>query len=275
MTLETHNNRFSRFAILVGVVGTGVLFTLPGLAETTFYRGRVMISPAEEMRLAAEKVNSGMMEPVSSNVSPRPTTPTATTPMPEGSQVTPGTTPSDMGSTSQQVPGTAMEPTPSTSMPQNSQATPSQTSGSPASDSSSSTQTVVEVAANNRSFTTLTAALKAAGLTDALSQSGPFTIFAPTDEAFAALPQGILQELLKPENKAVLVKVLTYHVVPGRVTSNQLSSGNVSTVEGKSVAVQVNDGNVRVNDARVIQADVNASNGIIHAIDKVILPPDM
>jgi uncharacterized surface protein with fasciclin (FAS1) repeats len=134
----------------------------------------------------------------------------------------------------------------------------------------------VTLAASNDSFKTLTAALKAAGLTETLSGEGPFTVFAPTDAAFAALPQDALQELLKPENKDILVKILTYHVVPGRVTSTDLKSGEVKTVEGDPVNVKVDPAaGVTVNDARVVQPDIQASNGIIHAIDKLILPPSL
>jgi uncharacterized surface protein with fasciclin (FAS1) repeats len=135
--------------------------------------------------------------------------------------------------------------------------------------------TVAQVTASDSSFKTLSAALKAAGLEGTLSQAGPYTVFAPTDEAFAALPAGTVEGLLKPENKALLVKVLTYHVVPGEVTSDKLSSGSVTTVEGNSVNVQVSDSGVQVNDAKVIKPDVQASNGVIHVIDRVILPPDL
>lgn len=146
----------------------------------------------------------------------------------------------------------------------------------PAGATEPSKENIVALAASNDSFKTLTAALKAAGLTETLSGQGPFTVFAPTDAAFAALPQDALQELLKPENKDILVKILSYHVVPGSVTSNDLKSGEVKTVEGGAVNVQVNSGKgVTVNDATVVQPDIKASNGVIHAIDKVILPPDL
>ena len=139
-----------------------------------------------------------------------------------------------------------------------------------------SKENVVALAAASDSFKTLTAALKAAGLTETLSGQGPFTIFAPTDAAFAQLPQDALQELLKPENKDILVKILTYHVVPGNVTSGDLKSGEVKTVEGGAVNVQADPTKgVSVNDASVVQPDLKASNGVIHAIDKVMLPPDL
>lgn len=135
-----------------------------------------------------------------------------------------------------------------------------------------SEKTIVQIASTNGSFKTLTAALKAAGLIDTLSGSGPFTVFAPTDAAFAALPKGTVEKLLRPENKAMLVKILTYHVVPGEALSTSLKSGNVKTVEGSSVRIKVSTNGVMVNNAKVVKADIKASNGVIHVIDKVILP---
>jgi uncharacterized surface protein with fasciclin (FAS1) repeats len=136
---------------------------------------------------------------------------------------------------------------------------------------------VVAVAASNGSFKTLTSALQAAGLTETLSEKGPFTIFAPTDEAFAALPQEALQALMKPENKEILVKILTYHVVPGKVTSTDLKSGDIKTVEGSPVPVMVGNSGVMVGkeNANVTKPDIEASNGVIHQIDRVLLPPSL
>jgi uncharacterized surface protein with fasciclin (FAS1) repeats len=178
-------------------------------------------------------------------------------------------------------------------------------------------QTIVDVASANDSFKTLTAALKAAGLTEALSGDGPFTVFAPTDAAFAALPKGVVESLLKPENKALLVKILTYHVVPGKVLSTDLKAGQVESLEGSPIVVKLAEAtppkstttkldptkpapavtadpakvgdaaktmaapkaapmsHIMVNQAKVKIADVAASNGVIHAIDQVILPPDL
>jgi uncharacterized surface protein with fasciclin (FAS1) repeats len=193
--------------------------------------------------------------------------------------------------------------------------------------------TIVDVAASNGSFKTLVAAVKAAGLTEALMSDGPFTVFAPTDEAFAALPKGVVEALLKPENKALLVKILTYHVVPGKVMAADLKSGQVNSLEGSAIVVKLATANatspkatsdkpadkthddkmmgdkapvdkapaaptkamtdpkvtdlaapntapkpvttITVNQAKVKIADVAASNGVIHAIDQVILPPDV
>lgn len=134
--------------------------------------------------------------------------------------------------------------------------------------------TVVDVASSTDGFSTLVAAVSAAGLVDTLNGAGPFTVFAPTDEAFAALPPGVLDALLLPENKETLVKILTYHVVPGTVLAADVTDGEVATVEGQTVTFSTADG-VTVNGAKVIQADVMADNGVIHVIDAVILPPDV
>jgi transforming growth factor-beta-induced protein len=132
---------------------------------------------------------------------------------------------------------------------------------------------IVDTAVEARSFKTLAAALQAADLIEALKGPGPFTVFAPTDEAFAQLPEGTVAELLKPENKAVLTSILTYHVVSGNVTSDQVVKLNSApTLNGQSVKIAVRNGNVHVDDAKVVTADVRASNGVIHVIDKVILP---
>ena len=137
-------------------------------------------------------------------------------------------------------------------------------------------QDIIGVVESNSSFTMLAKALKAAGLEDTLKGDGPFTVLAPSDAAFAKLPQDAVQDLLKPENKEVLVKILTYHVVPGRVLSTDLTSGEVKSVEGGPISVKVDPASgVQVNDATVVQPDVKASNGVIHVIDNVILPPDL
>jgi transforming growth factor-beta-induced protein len=122
-------------------------------------------------------------------------------------------------------------------------------------------------------FNTLVAAIKAAGLVDTLKGPGPFTVFAPTDEAFAKLPAGTLENLLKPENKARLQSILTYHVVAGRVMSQDvLKLESAKTVEGRSIAIKTTDGVVMVDNAQVLKADIAASNGVIHVIDAVMLP---
>jgi uncharacterized surface protein with fasciclin (FAS1) repeats len=132
---------------------------------------------------------------------------------------------------------------------------------------------IVDTAVGAGSFKTLAAALQAAGLVDTLKGTGPFTVFAPTDEAFAKLPAGTVEDLLKPENKEKLKAVLTYHVVAGKVTAAQVMKLNsAKTVQGSDVKIAASAGKVKVNDANVIKADVMASNGVIHVIDTVILP---
>ena len=132
--------------------------------------------------------------------------------------------------------------------------------------------TIVDVAVGAGSFSTLVAAVTAADLVETLSGEGPFTVFAPTDDAFAALPAGVLDALLLPENKALLAQILTYHVVSGMVMAADVTDGDVATVEGQNVTLSTASG-VTVNGANVVTADVAASNGVIHAIDAVILPP--
>src|SRR6056297_3161352 len=131
---------------------------------------------------------------------------------------------------------------------------------------------IVSNAVNSKDHTTLLAAVEAAGLVETLQGEGPFTVFAPTDEAFAALPEGTVEELLKPENKDKLTAILTYHVVPGKVMSGDLSDGmTAATVQGGEVTIGT-EGGVTVDGANVVQADIEASNGVIHVIDGVIMP---
>ncbi len=134
--------------------------------------------------------------------------------------------------------------------------------------------TIVDVASGNDDFSTLVAAVQAADLVDTLSSEGPFTVFAPTNDAFDALPEGVLDALLLEENVDVLTSILTYHVVEGEVTSDQVTDGDVATVEGQSITLSTENG-VMVNEATVVIADVDASNGVIHAIDAVLIPPDV
>jgi uncharacterized surface protein with fasciclin (FAS1) repeats len=131
---------------------------------------------------------------------------------------------------------------------------------------------IVDTAVDAGSFTTLVAAVQAAGLVDTLKGEGPFTVFAPTDEAFAALPEGTVESLLLPENKDQLVAILTYHVVAGKVMSTDLSNDMMAaTVQGADVKIMT-EGGVTVNGANVVTADIEASNGVIHVIDAVLLP---
>lgn len=132
---------------------------------------------------------------------------------------------------------------------------------------------IVDTAMGAGKFETLVTAVKAAGLVETLKGKGPFTVFAPTDEAFAKLPKGTVEDLLKPENKAKLAAILTYHVVPGKVMAADIAGKktNVKTVQGSDLAVDATDG-VKVNDAKVTTADVATSNGVIHIIDTVVMP---
>ena len=132
---------------------------------------------------------------------------------------------------------------------------------------------IVDVAVGAGSFNTLAAALEAAGLVDTLKSDGPFTVFAPTDEAFAKLPAGTVENLLKPENKDQLIAVLTYHVVSGKVKAEQVVTlTEATTVNGEAVDISVSNGAVKVDNANVVATDILASNGVIHVIDTVILP---
>ena len=134
-------------------------------------------------------------------------------------------------------------------------------------------QDIVDTAVAAGSFNTLAKALQAAGLVDTLKGKGPFTVFAPTDAAFAKLPAGTLDDLLKPENKQKLTEILTYHVVSGKVAAADVTQlKTAKTVNGKSVRISTVGGSVMVDDAKVVKADVMASNGVIHVIDSVILP---
>ena len=133
---------------------------------------------------------------------------------------------------------------------------------------------IVDTAVKAGQFNTLAAALKAAGLIDTLKGKGPFTVFAPSDAAFAKLPAGTVANLLKPENKANLVQILTYHVVSGKIMSASLAGKktDAKTVEGRNISIDATMGSVKVNSATVISADVGADNGVIHVIDTVVIP---
>jgi uncharacterized surface protein with fasciclin (FAS1) repeats len=134
-------------------------------------------------------------------------------------------------------------------------------------------QDVVDTAVQAGSFNTLVAAVKAADLVETLKGEGPFTVFAPTDDAFAKLPEGTVEELLKPENKAKLQAILTYHVVPGRVmAADVVKLNSAKTVNGQSLTIKVDSGSVMVDNATVLKTDIECTNGVIHVIDTVVLP---
>ncbi len=132
---------------------------------------------------------------------------------------------------------------------------------------------IVDVAISAGSFNTLVAAVQAAGLVETLKGDGPFTVFAPTDEAFAKLPAGTVESLLEPENRDQLIAILTYHVVPGKVmASDVVGLSSATTVQGQDLEVSIKDGAAMVDNAKIIQTDISASNGVIHVIDTVVLP---
>lgn len=133
---------------------------------------------------------------------------------------------------------------------------------------------LVEIASGSSSFTTLVAAVEAAGLTEALSSEGPFTLFAPTNEAFAKVPAETLETLLQPENQDTLATVLRYHVVPYPVYSTDLAVGFAKTLAGQQVAIALGEP-VRINEAAVLVADIEADNGVVHVIDRVLMPPNL
>ncbi len=133
-------------------------------------------------------------------------------------------------------------------------------------------KSVVAIAAGNPDFSTLVAAVKAAGLVETLSGPGPFTIFAPTNEAFAKLPKGTVEDLLKPENKAKLTAILTYHVLAGKVLAADVKTMKAKTVQGSDLDVKVGTGGVTVDSAKVVKTDIVGSNGVIHVIDTVLMP---
>jgi uncharacterized surface protein with fasciclin (FAS1) repeats len=173
------------------------------------------------------------------------------------------------GQTADTTDDTAADTT--TEVPAVTEEVPTATESTPAAEG----DTIVEVATTNGSFNTLVSAIQAADLVETLSGEGPYTVFAPTDEAFAALPAGTLDKLLLPENKEALTQVLTYHVVPGDIPASDIKTGAVATVEGGDVDISADAGEVTVNGAAVTQADVTASNGVIHVIDAVLLPPSL
>ena len=148
------------------------------------------------------------------------------------------------------------------------------TTEAPAEEAGEEATDIVAIASGNEDFSTLVAAVAAAGLVETLQGVGPFTVFAPTNDAFAALPAGLVDKLLLPENKDLLVKILTYHVVSGTVLAADVTAGDVPTVEGQNITITTDMG-VKVNGATVTATDIIASNGVIHVIDAVILPPDV
>lgn len=170
------------------------------------------------------------------------------------------------------TPGTSATPPAPTAPARPTVQTPA-SPATPATPRTAATGTIADVAGASSTFTTLVSALNEAELTEVLKGEGPFTVFAPTDAAFEALPPGTIDELMKPENRTTLVQVLKYHVVSGAYPASRLAAGQLPSVQGAPITVSITDGKVMVNDANVLQADITATNGVIHAIDRVILPP--
>jgi uncharacterized surface protein with fasciclin (FAS1) repeats len=276
-----HRGLVTNLASVVGVASFSLFITLPSQAkqvlnpnptifqESTYNRSqRIQVNPQStsvENVIQITKDNSNNKKQIaqgSGKVNPRPSI-FNEPPYNRGSGATPTETPTR----------TPRPITPSTTPPTEVPTTETpNTTPSPTGNQSNNLLALVE---SNTSFSTLNKALKAAGLTETLQGKDNLTIFAPTDAAFAKLPPAALQELLKPENKEVLLKVLTYHVVAGSVLSTDLKSGEVKSVEGGAINVKVSNQGVTVNDAKVLQADIKADNGVIHAIDTVIIPPDL
>ncbi|MGB7377235.1 MAG: fasciclin domain-containing protein [Rivularia sp. (in: cyanobacteria)] len=293
-----YSNLLTKLTGIVGVTSIGLLVGLPVKAnnalkqdpsvftESPYNRSQTVPVTTNNSNLSvirtqkSDKPNKTLLAQGGGALNPRPsilnecpynraacgnrTPSTAPAPLPPSTVPAPTVVPAP-------VPGT-VPPLPGTEVP----TAPGAEIETPEPSAETEGEDIISIAQSNPSFTMLTKALQAAGLVDTLKGNGPFTVFAPSDAAFAKLPQDAVQDLLKPENKEVLVKILTYHVVPGRVLSSDLQSGEVRSVEGGPISVKVDPATgVQVNDATVVQPDIKASNGVIHVIDNVILPPDL
>jgi uncharacterized surface protein with fasciclin (FAS1) repeats len=287
-----NSNLLNKLTGIVGVTGISLLIGLPVKANNALnpnpsvfteapYRSSQTVTVSSNTNLsvtgikASDKPNKILLAQSGGVLNPRPSIldecpynraacgnniPSTTSPAP----LPPSTTPVPPPTT---VPG-SVPPLPGTEVPT---APPVTSPGA-----GTENQDIIAIVDSNPSFTMLAKALRAAGLVETLKGNGPFTVLAPNDAAFAKLPQDAVQDLLKPENKEVLVKILTYHVIRDTVLSTDLSSGEVTSFEGGPISVKVDPATgVQVNDATVVQPDVRASNGVIHVIDNVILPPDL
>ena len=282
----SYSNLLTKLTGIVGVTGISLLMISPVKAnkalnpnpsvftEAAYNRSKAVPLNTDSNRLEIQTTKSSKPnKTLLAQLNPRPsildecpynraacgnnTPSTAPAPLPPSTAPVPA---APVPGTVPPLPGTEIPTAPPTSSP----------------DAGVESQDIIGVVESNSSFTMLAKALKAAGLEDTLKGDGPFTVLAPSDAAFAKLPQDAVQDLLKPENKEVLVKILTYHVIPDRVLSTDLKSGEVKSVEGGPISVKVDPASgVQVNDATVVQPDVKASNGVIHVIDNVILPPDL
>lgn len=234
---------FSTLASFVGVLGL--------LAIGMSVRAQTSPAPTESPR-----IEQPTDIPAPDTTSPDTTSPTPGTISPSPSNTLPGTSPgSTPGSTS---PGSTAAPSPADVLSDSENQAPTE---------------LLQQISEAGSFRTLSQAVEAAGLSDTL-QGGRYTIFAPTDEAFAELPQGALEQLLRPENRALLQRVLAYHVIPTELTSNQLNTGGVDTLGG-GIAVRVTPERIVVNDASVIRSDIQTENGVVHVVNHVLMPSDL
>ena len=268
MTNQKRNNLIKQLTSLMGVIGASALIGLPAGAQVNpnpeIFQSDVFSKPPYNRDRSAQSTPGTVPSP-SQGAQPKPSSNDGIMQSPSNS-----TQPAATEGMMMPAPGEGPDPaaTEGTMPAPGEGPDPAATEGTKPTSSN-----LVALAAQNGSFKILTAALEAAGLTETLEQQGPFTVFAPTDAAFAALPAGTVEKLLQPENKAMLVKILTYHVIPGKVSSSQLKSGEVTTVQGSPVTVKVGNDGVMVGNAKVSQANIEATNGVIHAIDKVIMPP--
>lgn len=263
-------NNFSNLAGMVGVAAISLLITLPSGAKEIVK----VAKKASTQHTVVNKTGSDALNPSPKIFQECPYNKSACSVSNSDVTATPanGTTNLTPPSSSPQ----ALPTTPGTQLPINSP-TPRPGLGQPLTKPTlgNSNQNLVTLAQAN-GYRTLSRALRASGLDKTLTGKGPFTIFAPTDAAFAKLPKDAVRDLFKPENREVLVKILTYHVVPGQVLSTDLKGGELKSVEGGPLIVKV-DGikGVMIDDAKVIQPDIKGSNGVIHGIDQVVLPPDL
>ncbi|MBW4573378.1 MAG: fasciclin domain-containing protein [Tolypothrix carrinoi HA7290-LM1] len=309
MNVDYNRKLLTQFAGLVGATGASFLMIFsaranevlnpnPGIfSEAPYNRGQRVLVNAEytptepELAKKDKKPAPGKNTVSQSNqrggVSPRPSI-FNEAPYNRGGGTTPSQTPNATPTTPSTTPGATPIPTPtpgttetptipgSTGTPSTPPTRTPRETTPPGGSSSTQGKTLLALAEADGSFKTLTKALKAAGLTETLQGKDNYTIFAPTDAAFAKLPQDAVRDLLKPENKEVLLKVLRYHVVKGQLLSTDLKSGEVKSVEGGAINVKVDPAaGVTVNEAKVTKADIRGSNGVIHAIDQVILPPSL
>ncbi|MDF5716856.1 MAG: fasciclin domain-containing protein [Rhizonema sp. NSF051] len=278
-----YSNSLTKLASIVGVTGI-CLISLPTGASEVFYPHKSAFPVANTQSLLLnsklEAANPKALSDIrvsqaggGRGTNPRPSIlqecpyNRAACPQQPGNTTAPTTSP-----TPSTTPSSPPLEVPVTPTPGSGTGTPSPTPGT----GGTQGKNLVSVVQGNSQFSKLGQALKSAGLIDTLQGQGPFTIFAPTDAAFAKLPQDAVRDLFKPENKEVLVKILRYHVVQGRLSSRDLKSGELKSIEGGPINVKIDSGKgVMVNDAKVVQPDIKASNGVIHAIDNVILPPDL